>query len=94
MCIQALSRPVVCLGVCVCMSDYFLELIKKILTLDNDTRWNSWFKILKIALELQSYINTILAKYYDEIKLNFFSPEDWRIFCDIYDFLQPFFRVT
>src|SRR5579871_2828294 len=72
----------------------FLELAKKMLTLDNDTQWNSWFKILEIALELWPHINTILAKYYDEIKLDFLSPEDWRTLHNTYDFLQPFFRVT
>ena len=50
--------------------------------------------MLEIALELQPHINTILAKYYNEIKLNFLSPEDWRTLRDTYDFLQPFFRVT
>ena len=72
----------------------FLELTQKMLSLDNDTRWNSWFKMLEIALELQPHINTILAKYYDDIKLDFLSPEDQRNLRHTYEFLQPFFRVT
>lgn len=72
----------------------FLELAKKMLTLDNDTRWNSWFTMLEIALELQPHINTTLAKYYDDIKLDFLLPEDWQNLRHTYEFLQPFFRVT
>lgn len=72
----------------------FLALAGKMISLDNDTRWNSWFTMLEGALKLRSHVNKTLEKYYNEIKLDFLTPEDWKILQDTYDFLQPFYRVT
>ena len=72
----------------------FLQLTNKMLTLDNDTRWNSWFTMLERAIELRPHINKTIEKHYAEIKLDFLTPEDWKTLNDTYEFLQPFYRVT
>jgi hypothetical protein len=72
----------------------FMEHAGKVLTLDNDTRWNSWFIMLEIALELRPFINQFIEKHYESCRLNFLSPDDWKALEQTYEFLQPFFRVT
>jgi hypothetical protein len=72
----------------------FLQLASKMLTLDNETRWNSWFTMLEGAIELRPHINKTIEKHYAEIKLDFLTPEDWKTLNDTYEFLQPLYRVT
>lgn len=67
---------------------------KKILTLDNDTRWNSWYIMLELSLELKLYINEMVTENFEELQEDFLNPNDWKVLQDIRDFLQPFYRVT
>lgn len=67
---------------------------KKMLTLDNDTRWNSWYTMLELAIRLKQYINEMYEAHYNELEDDFISPSDWRLLQEIRDFLQPFYRVT
>jgi hypothetical protein len=66
----------------------------RVLPLDNDTRWNSWFHLLETMLGKQDQVKWYQEKHYDAIKENFLSIEDWKTLCDTCDFLQPFWRIT
>ena len=66
----------------------------RILALDNDTRWNSWFHLLNITLEKQDHVKWYQEKNYDTLKNDFLTIDDWKTLRDTRDFLQPFWRIT
>lgn len=78
--------------------DYRYNLFKKragrVLKLDNDTRWNSWFLLLEVVLEKQDYVEWYQRKYYDDLKDDYISPKDWETLKETRAFLQPFWRIT
>jgi hypothetical protein len=78
--------------------DYRYNLFKKragrVLGLDNDTRWNSWFRLLNVTLEKQEHVKWYQDKYYDSLKDNYLTPEDWQTLRETRNFLQPFWRIT
>ena len=45
----------------------FLKLAGKMIPLDNDTHWNSWFRMLEVALELRAAIMKFMDKYSDDL---------------------------
>ncbi len=52
----------------------FKELTGKIISIDNRTRWNSWYEMFLILLNLRSIIKKYCSDYKDEFKkdiLNF-----------------------
>lgn len=54
----------------------FLTLASKTLGLDNDTRWNSWFRLLTKALELCSAINEFTAIHLSKLQDDALSFDD------------------
>ncbi|EKG08903.1 transposase-like protein, partial [Macrophomina phaseolina MS6] len=52
-------------------NDYRYNLFKRragrVLGLDNDTRWNSWFLLLDVTLEKQEHVKWYQDKYYDSL---------------------------
>ncbi|TKA63593.1 hypothetical protein B0A49_09385, partial [Cryomyces minteri] len=72
----------------------FLTLASKTLGLDNDTRWNSWFRLLTKALELRSAINEFTAIHLSKLQDDALSFDDWRFLELTAQFPQPFHRVT
>lgn len=64
------------------------------LPLDNDTRWNSWFTLLNVALGIQEHVEWYQKKYYDSLQGDYLTPEDWRTLEDTRTFLQPFWKIT
>ena len=68
----------------------FLELASRMIPLDNCTRWNSWYLMFVIALELWPTIEKYCQNHKSELKDNELTPEDWRQLCMIKDFLEPF----
>jgi hypothetical protein len=78
--------------------DYRYNLFKKragrVLGLDNDTRWNSWFRLLNVTLEKQEHVKWYQDKYYESLKDDYLTPEDWQTLRETCDFLQPFWRIT
>jgi len=79
-------------------NDYRWNLFKKragkALGLDNDTRWNSWFVLLDVALNLQEHVEWYQKKYYENLQEDYLTPEDWRILKETRSFLQPFWKIT
>uniref|UniRef100_A0A0D2YKF1 Uncharacterized protein n=1 Tax=Fusarium oxysporum (strain Fo5176) TaxID=660025 RepID=A0A0D2YKF1_FUSOF len=47
------------------------------LGLDNDTRWNSWFLLLDTTLNLQSYVEWYQKKYYQDLRDDYLTPDEW-----------------
>jgi hypothetical protein len=64
------------------------------LPMDNDTRWNSWFTLLDVALGVQEHVEWYQKKHYDTLQEDYLTPEDWRILEDTRSFLQPFWKIT
>jgi hypothetical protein len=79
-------------------NDYRWNLFKKhagrALALDNDTRWNSWFVLLDVVLDLQEHVEWYQKRYYESLQEDYLTPEDWRILRETRSFLQPFWRIT
>jgi hypothetical protein len=72
----------------------FLELARRIIPLDNRTRWNSWYLMLVIALELRPAVEKYCQNHESELEDDELTPEDWRRLRTIKDFLEPFQSAT
>jgi hAT family C-terminal dimerisation region len=66
----------------------------RVLGLDNDTRWNSWFLLLNVTLEKQEHVKWYQDRHWDSLKDDYLTPEDWQTLHDTRDFLQPFWKIT
>ena len=66
----------------------------RVLPLDNDTHWNSWFNLLNIMLEKQDHVKWYQEKNYDTLRDHFLTMDNWKTLRDTRDFLQPFWRIT
>jgi hypothetical protein len=66
----------------------------RVLGLDNDTCWNSWFLLLNVILEKQEHVKWYQNKHWEGLGDNYLIPEDWQILHDTRDFLQPFWKIT
>lgn len=64
------------------------------LGLDNDTRWNSWFLLLDVALNLQEHVEWYQRKYCENLQDDYLTPDEWGILKDTRAFLQPFWKIT
>ncbi|RKK06589.1 hypothetical protein BFJ65_g18487 [Fusarium oxysporum f. sp. cepae] len=64
------------------------------LGLDNDTRWNSWFLLLDTTLNLQSYVEWYQKKYYQDLRDDYLTPDEWSALGETRAFLQPFWKIT
>jgi hypothetical protein len=75
-------------------SNRFLRLAGEMIPLDNDTRWNSWFMMLEVALDFKPAIKTFMDEYSEDLQLDYLTPADWKELKLTYEFLQPFWHVT
>jgi len=56
--------------------------------MDNETRWNSWYKIILVALELRAAIGKYQEEYINEFdKEDILNATDWKALESIRDFL-------
>ena len=62
--------------------------------LDNRIRWNSWYEMLIVLLNLRPEIEKYCLNHEDELEEDILSPKDWKKLCTIKDFLGPFSRAT
>jgi hypothetical protein len=72
----------------------FKALAGRSIPLDNDTRWNSWWLELHVALKKRKELIIYMDDYHAEIKDDFLSREKWNELQEIHDFLQPFYDIT
>jgi hypothetical protein len=57
--------------------------------LDNRTRWNSWYKMLQVAIPLESSIDYYI-KSQPDLKADTLKPKEWEILRTISNFLARF----
>lgn len=79
-------------------SDYRWTQFKKrtgrSLGLDNDTRWNSWYLLLDVSLNLQEHVEWYQRKFYEDLRDDYLTPNEWGILRETRAFLQPFWKIT
>ncbi|KAM4067878.1 ribonuclease H-like protein [Hirsutella rhossiliensis] len=66
------------------------------ISLDNRTRWNSWYQMLHVATqqETASALDTYTKNHFEDLSADFLLPEDWARLRIIEKILQPFARAT
>ena len=62
--------------------------------MDNCTRWNSWYNMLIVLLDLRLAVEKYCQDYKEELKNDILTPKDWKKLCTIKDFLAPFLQAT
>ena len=73
----------------------FVATALRALPMDNDTRWNSWYDMILVALKLKDAITNFQEQFVEEFdEEDILNAADWRALENIRDFLQPFQRVT
>jgi len=73
----------------------FMQTAGQMVPLDNETRWNSWFRMLRTALDLRKAITKYQeTNYRDFDDGDSISPVDWVSLKEVVEFLKPFERVT
>jgi hypothetical protein len=72
----------------------FKELAGRMIPIDNRTRWNSWYKMLLILLNLRPAVEKYYVDYKEELEEDILSFADWKKLRTIKDFLAPFTRAT
>ncbi|OWT42391.1 hypothetical protein VFPPC_18318 [Pochonia chlamydosporia 170] len=64
------------------------------LGIDNDTRWNSWYKLLSNALRKKAEIRQFFLDFERELGDNILTISDWEFIERTQQFLQPFAAAT
>jgi hypothetical protein len=72
----------------------FKELAGRIIPMDNRTRWNSWYEMFLVLLNLRSAVEKYCSDYEDELEEDILNFADWKKLRTIKDFLAPFTRAT
>jgi hypothetical protein len=54
----------------------FVQIAGRMIPMDNNTRWNSWFLMLEVALSLRLYITRFMEEYSDDLQLDYLTPAD------------------
>jgi hypothetical protein len=75
-------------------SDQWEDRVGLRLGIDNDTRWNSWYKLLDNLIRKQPQIKQFLLDYDKQINDNILSLSDWNYLEKTHMFLQPFASAT
>jgi hypothetical protein len=72
----------------------FKELAGRIILIDNRTRWNSWYEMFFIFLNLRSAVKKYCSDYEDELEKDILNFVNWKKLRTIKDFFVFFTRVT
>jgi hypothetical protein len=72
----------------------FRELAGRMIPMDNRTRWNSWYTMLVVLLNLRPAVEKYCQDHEDELEEDILSFQDWKKLRTIKDFLAPFSRAT
>jgi len=79
------------------LSDYWRQLSPKlVLGIDNATRWNSWYLIIRRAVSKRSEIMEICRRHKKEFGdgKDILTEEEWEQLEGTEEFLQPFYQAT
>lgn len=72
----------------------FLAAAGRIIPMDNDTRWDSWYTINTVAYELEGHVDTFVKNHRKAIRKYALTPDDWETLREINVFLKLFKKVT
>src|SRR5205814_9676186 len=72
----------------------FKRLAERTIPCDNSTRWNSWYLMIKVAIEKAAAIDSYTKQWYEALQDDFLSPQDCETLDMISSFLQPFHWAT
>lgn len=75
-------------------SNIWDERIKLRLGIDNDTRWNSWYRMIDNLLRKKQEIKQFLLDHDKSLGDNILNSSDWEYLERIHTFLQPFTSTT
>jgi hypothetical protein len=72
----------------------FKALAKRLIPMDNRTRWNSWYDMLVVLLNLRPAVEKYCQDHEEELEQDLLSHQDWKKLRTIKEFLAPFSRAT
>ena len=72
----------------------FLNAAGRMIPMDNDTRWDSWYTMNEVACELEGHVDTFVKNHRKAIGKHALTPDDWDTLREINIFLKPFEKVT
>jgi hypothetical protein len=75
-------------------TEEFKVLAGRLIPLDNRTRWNSWYNMLTVLLNLRPAVEKYCQDHEEELEDDILSRQDWKRLRIIKDFLAPFSRAT
>ncbi|EKG09418.1 Ribonuclease H-like protein [Macrophomina phaseolina MS6] len=64
------------------------------LGIDNATRWNSWYMLLRTALEKKEKLMAFQQEHHKALGDDSLTQDDWDVLRLTADFLQPFWQAT
>jgi hypothetical protein len=74
--------------------DEFHSAAGRMIPMDNDTRWNSWYTMSEVACALEGHVDAFVKNHRKEIGKFALTPDDWDTLREINIFLKPFEKVT
>ncbi|OAQ57414.2 transposase-like protein [Pochonia chlamydosporia 170] len=72
----------------------FKAKIGRALPRDNDTRWNSWFRLIDVAIERRAKFMDWIQENHAKIQKDALDHNDWNELRDIHAFLQVFHQIS
>jgi hypothetical protein len=75
-------------------TEEFRTLAKRLIPMDNRTRWNSWYQMLCVLLDLRPAVERYCQNHEEELEEDILTPKDWKKLRTIKEFLAPFTRAT
>jgi len=51
-------------------------LVIRLILIDNRTRWNSWYKMLRVLLDLRPVVERYCQNYKEELEEDILTPKD------------------
>jgi hypothetical protein len=93
-CLEKLHKIVIHLRSSPGRTQSFKGLANRLIPIDNATRWNSWYQMLKVALDKKAEIDSYTKIWYSDLEESYLSPSDWERLALVMVFLQPFHRAT
>ncbi|KAK2926576.1 hypothetical protein FoTM2_013467 [Fusarium oxysporum f. sp. vasinfectum] len=72
----------------------YVRLAGHALGIDNATRWNSWYMLLRTALEKRDKLMMFQQEHHKVLGEDSLTQDDWDVLRLTADFLQPFWQAT
>ena len=71
----------------------FKKLADRGLSHDNNTRWNNWYLLLKVAIEKKSAVDAYTKRWIESLKENFLTLKNWKSLHETAAFLKSFYHA-